>query len=109
LRKNVSPKGHRDREGEAETLNKIGELLLATAEPKQARREFDQALAIATDIGSPPAEARALEGKGRCEIQLGRRTEAITAPARAVDIYRHIESPNAQRAEAMLRSLRDGV
>lgn len=99
---------HGDLGGEGETLNKTGELLLASTDPERAGADFEKALDIATEIGSPPQKARALEGIGRCHIQLDQRTEAITALTQAGDIYEQMKSVGAQRVREIVRGLRAG-
>ena len=54
----------RDRLGQAEALNRLGELATRTSATGQARKHHAQALAIARDISAAPEEARALEGIG---------------------------------------------
>jgi tetratricopeptide (TPR) repeat protein len=44
-----------DRTGEAETLNGLGEVFLATGRPGQARRHWQEALTLYTTLGAPEA------------------------------------------------------
>jgi len=53
-----------NRLGQAEALNRLGELSSRTSATGQAREHHTRALAIARDIGVPSEEARALEGLG---------------------------------------------
>jgi len=92
--------GHRL--GEAEVLNAIGDLLLATGTAREAHTRHEQALAIATGIGSLPQEAQALEGIGRCLMHERYSQEAIAPLRRALEIYESIGSPNANRVRGAL-------
>jgi hypothetical protein len=92
-----------DLDGEAETLGYLGELLLTCATPAAAQHRFTAALAIAQNIGTPPHEARAPEGIGRCALRQGHHDEGITHLRKALAIYRRINSPNATRVETTLR------
>ena len=51
-----------DRTGEAEALNGVGEILLATGQPDEARAEHAAALALASQIGDAYEQARAHRG-----------------------------------------------
>jgi tetratricopeptide (TPR) repeat protein/transcriptional regulator with XRE-family HTH domain len=96
-----------DRAGEAETLIRIGEICLAS--PRQvdaAGRAFEQALAIATDISLPLAEARAWEGLGRWHMRRGQSASAADALRQALARYQEIGSANAERVAQTLADLR---
>jgi tetratricopeptide (TPR) repeat protein len=66
-----------DRLGEAEVLNSMGELSLASGSPATARHHHEQALAIATHIGSASQQERAIEGIDRGQLLEGRQGEAV--------------------------------
>lgn len=89
--------------GEAQVLNSLGEMALAAANPVEARHYHEEALAIASDIGSPFEEARAREGTGRCDFRDGHLDQGRAALRQAMTIYQRIGSPNAQRVETALR------
>ena len=95
-----------DRTGEADSLIQLAEALLASesVSAADARGLVEQALAIAAAIPSPLAEARALEGIGRCDLRDGRTEEGAAALRRALTIYRRIGAP---RADAVARALGD--
>jgi tetratricopeptide (TPR) repeat protein len=57
--------------GQAEALNRLGELATRTLALDQARNSHAEALAIARTIGAVPEEARALEGIGHSHLQEG--------------------------------------
>src|SRR5215813_11382657 len=61
--------------GEAEALNRLGELSSRTSATSQARAQHTQALAIARALGVPLEEARALEGIGTSHLHDGNRGE----------------------------------
>jgi hypothetical protein len=82
----------------------MGEIFLAEATPGEARVRYEQARAIASRIGSPLEEARALEGLGRCFLEEGLPGKAATPLREASSIYRRIGSPYVQRVDAVLRA-----
>jgi len=91
------------RPGEAEALNALGELSLASGAPAETQSHYDQALAIAIAIASPLQEARAREGIGRCRLHYGQIGEAAAPLREALAIYQRIGSPYANRVQAALR------
>lgn len=103
-----------DRIGEADSLIQLAEALLESesegaAEVRgdsaaDARGLLEQALAIAIAIPSPLAEARALEGIGRCDLRDGRTDEGAVALRRALTIYQRIGAP---RTDVVAQALRD--
>jgi tetratricopeptide (TPR) repeat protein/transcriptional regulator with XRE-family HTH domain len=88
--------------GQAETLNCLGELSSRTAD-RQARDHHTQALAIARDLGTPPEQARALEGIGHSHLGDGNPTQAAAPLQDALAIYQRIGSPAAWHVEETLR------
>ncbi|WP_194899048.1 ATP-binding protein, partial [Catenulispora pinisilvae] len=107
-RANAEFRGVGDRHGEADVHATQGRLALDTAHSDQAREHFDQAWKLATDVGSPPLTARALEGRAHLAIRADQREEAIADLREAVAIYERISSPNAATAAAELARLVDG-
>ena len=89
--------------GQAEALNRLGELSLRTSATGQARGQHTQALAIARDIGAAPEEARALEGIGQAHIEDGNLSEGTAHLQQALTIYQRIKSPSAERVQETLR------
>jgi tetratricopeptide (TPR) repeat protein len=93
--------GHRL--GQAEALNRLGELSRRTSATHQARERHTQALAIARDIGVPLEEARALEGIGNSHLQDGNAGQGAASLRQALTIYQRIGAPAAQRVQETLR------
>ena len=91
------------RADEAVTLNCLGELSSRTADGHQARDHHIQALAIARELGTPPEEARALEGIGHSHLRDGNSAQAAAPLRDALAIYQRIGSPAARRVEETLR------
>src|SRR5262249_27793227 len=89
--------------GQAEALNRLGELSLRTSATGQAREQHTRALAIARDISAAPEEARALEGIGNSHLQEGNPSQAAGYLQQALTIYHRIGTPGAQRIEETLR------
>ena len=89
--------------GQAEALNRLGELSLRTSATGQARDQHTRALAIARDISAAPEEARALEGIGNSYLRDGNPSQAAAHLQQALTIYRRIGVPGAKRIEETLR------
>jgi hypothetical protein len=94
--------GHRL--GQAEALNRLGELSSCTSASHQARERHTQALTSARDIDVPFEEARALEGLCRAHLQDGHAGQAAAHLRQALSIYQRTGSP---RAEGIQDTLRD--
>ena len=92
--------------GQAEALNRLGELSLRTSATAQARDQHTRALAIARDISAAPEEARALEGIGLSHLQEGNPSQAVARLRQALTIYQRIGGPGAQRVQETLRDPR---
>jgi tetratricopeptide (TPR) repeat protein len=90
--------------GQAEALNRLGELSLRTSATAQARDQHSRALAIARDISAAPEEARALEGIGHSHLQEGNPGQAVAALRQALTIYQRTGAPGAERVQETLRS-----
>ena len=88
--------------GQAEALNRLGELSSRTSATSQARERHTQALAIARDISAPLEEARALEGIGQCHIQNDDLGNGIAYLRQALAIYQRIAAPHARRLQEIL-------
>src|SRR5262249_51240862 len=89
--------------GQAEALNRLGELALRASATGQARDQHTQALAIARDISAAPEEARALEGIGNSHLREGNPAQAAAYLQQALTISQRIGAPGAQRIEDALR------
>ena len=88
-----------NRLGQAEALNRLGELATRTADTPQARERHAQALAIARDLGAPLEEARALEGLGQSHLQDASPSQAAVHLRQALAIYQRIGAPAARRVQ----------
>src|SRR6185437_9344146 len=93
-----------NRLGQAEALNRLGELATRTADTPQARKHHAQALAIARDLGAPLEEARALEGLGQSHLQDARPCQAAVHLRQALAIYQRIGAPAAHRVQQTLQN-----
>ena len=93
-----------NRLGQAEALNRLGELSTRTSATSQARERHTQALAIARDISAPPEEARALEGLGQAHLQDGNPGQAAAHLQQALAIYQRIGAPAARRVQETLQN-----
>jgi hypothetical protein len=89
--------------GQAEALNRLGELATRTSATGPAGTCHTQALAIARDLGAAPEEARRLEGIGHSYLRVGNPAQAAAPLRDALAIYQRIGSPAAQRVEEALR------
>ena len=92
-----------ERHERAQVLNSLGELASRTSATQQARDYYNQAIAIARDIGAPLEEARALEGIGHSHLQDGNPSWATTPLRGALAIYQRIKSPGTERIQETLR------
>ena len=79
--------GHRL--GQAEVFNNLGDLRMAET-PGQARASYEQALAIAQELGALLEEAHAFEGIGNDSIENGNMEDAAIFLRRSIEIYRRI-------------------
>jgi Tfp pilus assembly protein PilF len=65
----------------------------------EACHYYNQALAIAREVGAPLEEARALEGLGLCHLQEGHTREGRAHLQQALTIYQRIGAPGAWRVQ----------
>jgi hypothetical protein len=91
-----------DRLGQAEALNRLGELSSRTSATSRARDQHTRALAIARDISVPLEQAHALEGPGRSHLQDGDHREGLDYLRQALTIYQQIGAP-VQRVQETLQ------
>ena len=92
-----------DRDGQAEVLNNLGEVLSRSGDGQQARDHHARALAIAREISVPLEEARALEGLGHCLLRDGNPGAAAAHWQQALAICQRIGAPDARRIQETLR------
>jgi Tfp pilus assembly protein PilF len=89
--------------GQAEALNRLGELSSRTAATGQARERHSQALAIAQEISALLEQARSLEGLGQSHLQDGHRGQAAAHLQQALTIYQRIGAPGARRVQQTIQ------
>jgi tetratricopeptide (TPR) repeat protein len=92
--------------GQAEALNRLGELSSRTSATSQAREHHTQALAITRDISALPEEARALEGIGQAYLRDGTYGEGLDCLQQALTIYQRIGAHRARRVQETLHQHR---
>ena len=90
-----------DRHGLAKVLNSHGELSLRTSAARESRIQHTEALAIASELGTPGEQARALEGIGRSLLHRDP-PEAAAHLRQALEIYQEIGAPDARRVQDTL-------
>ncbi|WUI02414.1 tetratricopeptide repeat protein [Spirillospora sp. NBC_00431] len=88
---------------EANALNSLGELALARGRPDEARTYFEQVRRVSDAEFAPRECGRALEGIGRIQLGRGRLDEGADLLREAIRLYRSINCPYTERAEAALR------
>ena len=99
---------HKERGNEALALHQLG-AVQAHADPPdvaQAEAHYQQALALAEELGMRPLMAHCHHGLGRLYHQTGRAEQASAALAAAIDLYRAMEMifwlPQAEAALAQV-------
>ena len=93
-----------DRHGQAVASISLGELLLLSRAPREARDYFAQALSSARHINAPVLEAQALEGIGRSHIREGNPGQGVAHLRQALAVYQRLGAAEAQRVEKTLLS-----
>ena len=81
---------HKERANEALALHQLGTVYAHAALPdaEQAKAHYQQALALADELGMRPLQAHCRLGLGRLFQQAGRGEEAHVALSTAIDLYR---------------------
>jgi tetratricopeptide (TPR) repeat protein len=98
----------KDRVGEAHALHQLGVVQAHAAPPDAAQAEahYQQALALAEELGMRPLVAHCHHGLGRLYGQTGRGEQARAALTTAIDLYRAMEMtfwlPQAEAALAQV-------
>ncbi len=90
------------RHGQAQALNHLGTILLEHDEGARGLTQHEQALRFAREANSPIEEARAYEGAARCARHERDMDSANGWLRQALEIYRRIGSPRADRIAAEL-------
>jgi tetratricopeptide (TPR) repeat protein len=86
---------HKERANEAQALHQLG-VVQAHADPpdtEQAEAHYQQALALAEELGMRPLVAHCHLGLGRLYYQTGRGEPARAALTTAIDLYRAMDMP----------------
>ena len=99
---------HKERANEALALHQLG-IVYAHADPpdaEQAAAHYEQALALAEELGMRPLMAHCYHGLGRLYYQTGQREQARAALTTAIDLYRTMDMtfwrPQAEAALAQV-------
>jgi tetratricopeptide (TPR) repeat protein len=99
---------HKERANEAYALHQLG-VVQAHADPpnaEEAEAHYQQALALANELGMRPFVAHCHLGLGRLYFQTGRGAQACTALTAAIDLYRAMDMtfwlPQAEAALAQV-------
>ena len=100
---------HKERANEARALHQLG-VVQAYADPpdaEQAETHYQQALALAEELGMRPLIAHCYLGLGRLYRQTGRAAQARPALSAAIDLYRAMDMtlwlPQAEAALAQVK------
>jgi tetratricopeptide (TPR) repeat protein len=99
---------HQEQGHQAYALRLLGEIAARHEPPEaeQAEAHYQQALALAEELGMRPLQAHCHLGQGRLYGQTGRGEQARTALATAIDLYRAMEMtfwlPQAEAAQAQV-------
>jgi tetratricopeptide (TPR) repeat protein len=88
--------------GQADTLNALGDALLAEGQASEAQRQYVTALRLASKIGLKHDRARAYRGLGRVHQRTGSPDEAREHLRRALALYIELGVPEAEEVRALL-------
>ena len=95
------------RSGQADALNSLGEALLTAGQPSLAAARHATARDIASDIGDTYQQARAHDGLARAHHALASTGQARDHWERALALYTHLGTPEADQARAELAETRN--
>jgi tetratricopeptide (TPR) repeat protein len=84
---------HKEHGDEAVALHQLGVVYAHAAPPDiaQAEAHYQQALALAEELGMRPLQAHCYHGLGRLYHQTGRAAQARAALTTAIDLYRAMD------------------
>jgi tetratricopeptide (TPR) repeat protein len=84
---------HQERGNQAYALRLLGEIAAHCDPPEreQAESHYQQALALADELGMRPLHAHCHRGLGMLYRQMGRLAEAHTALSAAIELYRTMD------------------
>ena len=84
---------HKERANEAHALYQLGTVHAHTDPPDvaQAEAHYQQALALAEELGMRPLQAHCHRGLGMLYAQLGQREQARVALSTAIEMYKSME------------------
>jgi tetratricopeptide (TPR) repeat protein len=84
---------HKERANEAPALHQLGVVQAYTDPPNavQAKAHYQQALALAEELGMRPLQAHCHRGLGMLYAALGRRQQARTELTTAIELYQAME------------------
>jgi tetratricopeptide (TPR) repeat protein len=96
-----------NRAGEAEALNGLGEVFLATGQPDQARTQHATALSLASQTGDQNQQAYAHNGIARAYHATGDLSRARHHWQQAFTLYTKLGAPEADQVRAQLATAED--
>jgi tetratricopeptide (TPR) repeat protein len=98
-----------DRSSEAETLNSLGEILLAAGRPGDAQAQQTMALGLASQIDNSYEQARAHDGLGHAHHAADDLGKAREHWQEAMTLYGELGVPEADLVRTQLIAAADGV
>ncbi|MFI6317837.1 tetratricopeptide repeat protein [Nonomuraea sp. NPDC050556] len=93
------------RSDEARARNGLGAVARAVGDPELAIEEHEAALTLAREVGNQPEQARAHEGLAHAHRALGRLDAARAQAELALDLYTHLDVPEAEEIRCFLTQL----
>jgi tetratricopeptide (TPR) repeat protein len=99
--------GMGDRSGEADTLNSLGEVLIATGQLDGAHTRHAAAFELARPIGDKYQQARALGGLGRAYHAAGDQDQARQHWQQALELFTELGVPEADEVRGHLAAERE--
>ncbi len=98
-----------DLRGEAMALNSLGNAYLALNQPQRALELYEKSLAVARETANRRGEGRTLWNIGLALYQLGNREQAVANAEAALEIYKQIGIPDADRVQQRLNEWRNEI